>query len=63
MSAKQCGSFATLLLSIPLSAIPLMAIFGVPDLTNLSASTEELIPDIVRQPTAAHASAEVDAVD
>lgn len=53
MSAKQGGSFATLLLAIPLSAIPLMAIFGIPEFAQLSAATGDASPsDIVRQPTA-----------
>jgi hypothetical protein len=53
MSAKQGGSFATLLLAIPLSAIPLMAVFGIPEFTSLSAATPETFPpDLVRQPIA-----------
>lgn len=51
MSAKQGGSMATLLLAIPLSAIPLMAVFGIPEFTHLSAATQETSPpDLVRQP-------------
>src|SRR5690606_10232719 len=53
MSAKQGGSLATLLLAIPLSAIPLMAVFGIPEFTPLSAATQESSPpDLVRQPMA-----------
>jgi hypothetical protein len=53
MSAKQGGSFATLLLAIPLSAIPLMAVFGIPEFTTLSAATQETLPpDLVRGPVA-----------
>jgi hypothetical protein len=50
MSARQGGSLATLLLVIPLSAIPLMAIFGIPEFSHLSASTSETPSDLVRQP-------------
>lgn len=59
MRAKQGGSFATLLLLIPLSAIPLMAMFGVPKFAQLSASSEEIIPDIVRQSVGADVSSHV----
>jgi len=53
MSAKQGGSFATLLLAIPLSAIPLMAIFGIPEFTHLAAATQDSDPpDLVRQAVA-----------
>jgi hypothetical protein len=52
MSTKQGGSLATLLLAIPLAAIPLMAVFGIPEFTHLSAATPEASPpDLVRQPT------------
>jgi hypothetical protein len=51
MSARRGSSFATVLLLVPVAAIPLMAFFGVPEFDRLSASTEELIPDIVRQPS------------
>ncbi len=40
MSAKAGGSLATVLMSIPLAAIPLMAIFGIPEFTPVSASSE-----------------------
>jgi hypothetical protein len=50
MSAKQGGSFATLLLVIPLAAIPLMAIFGIPEFTHLSASEDASALGIVRRP-------------
>jgi len=51
MSARRGGSLATVLLLIPLAAIPFMALFGIPEFDQLSASTEEFIPDIVRQPS------------
>jgi hypothetical protein len=52
MSARQGGSLATLLLIIPLSAIPLMAIFGIPEFAHLSAATSAAPRDLVRQPSA-----------
>ena len=36
MKSRPAGSFATLLMSGPLVAIPLMAMFGVPDMASLS---------------------------
>lgn len=41
MSAKSGGSMATLLMSLPLAAIPLMAIFGIPQFAPVVASPEE----------------------
>jgi hypothetical protein len=40
MSAKAGGSLATVLMSIPLAAIPLMAVFGIPEFTPVSASSD-----------------------
>lgn len=51
MSDKPVSSFTTLLLAIPLSAIPLMAVFGVPEFASLSASTDPSVPDIMRRPS------------
>ncbi|MGD9854903.1 MAG: hypothetical protein AB7U20_08120 [Planctomycetaceae bacterium] len=56
MRAKPCGSFALLLMSAPLAAIPLMAAFGVPQFTPVSASTapsESATDDVVREPSPA----------
>ena len=52
MSAQQGGSFATLLLVIPLAAIPLMAIFGIPEFAHLTAAEDPNGPGIVRRPPA-----------
>jgi hypothetical protein len=41
MSAKGGGSLATLLFSVPLAAIPLMAIFGVPQLAPVANLIED----------------------
>jgi hypothetical protein len=52
MSANQGGSLATFVLAIPLAAIPLMAVFGIPEFTHLVAATPEASPpDLLRQPT------------
>lgn len=52
MSAKSGGSFAALLMSGPLAAIPLMALFGVPQFASVSASTDEEADGILRRPQA-----------
>jgi hypothetical protein len=41
MSAKTGGSMATLLMSVPLAAIPLMAIFGIPQFAPVVASPDD----------------------
>jgi hypothetical protein len=40
MSAKSGGSVVTFLMSVPLAAIPLMAIFGIPQFAPVSASPD-----------------------
>lgn len=40
MSAKSGGSLATFLMSVPLAAIPLMAIFGIPQFAPVAASPD-----------------------
>lgn len=52
MSTRSGGSFATLLMSGPLAAIPLMAMFGVPQFSTVSASTENKPDDVLRRPEA-----------
>ncbi len=52
MSAKSGGSFAALLMSGPLAAIPLMALFGVPQFSSVSASTDEEHDGVLRRPPA-----------
>ena len=51
MSATPGGSFATLLLVIPLAAIPLMAIFGIPEFAHVTASEDSSALGIVRRPS------------
>ena len=41
MGAKSGGSWATLLMSVPLAAIPLMAIFGIPQFAPVAASPDD----------------------
>lgn len=49
MSAKAGGSLATLLMSVPLAAIPLMAIFGIPQFTPGAAGPRD-DDRIIREP-------------
>lgn len=48
MSAKSGGSFATVLLTVPLTAIAMMAMYGVPEFSSVIASPES--GDVIRQP-------------
>ena len=41
MSVRSGGSFGTLLMSVPLAAIPLMAIFGIPQFAPVAASPDD----------------------
>lgn len=50
MSASPGGSFATVLLCVPLAALPLMAIFGIPEVGSLSADTQAEGPRLIRRP-------------
>ncbi len=52
MSARSGGSFAALLMSGPLAAIPLMAVFGVPQFATVSASTDHEHDGVLRKPQA-----------
>ena len=52
MSAKTGGSLATVLMSVPLAAIPLMAIFGIPQFTTVVASPDNAGRDIIIEPDA-----------
>lgn len=44
MNGKGGGSLGTLLFSVPLAAIPLMAIFGIPQFAPVAASPEQIDP-------------------
>jgi len=48
MGTKSGSSFATLLLSVPLAAVALMALFGVPQFTPVIASPDETL--VIRDP-------------
>lgn len=48
MSANSGGSFATVLLALPLSAIALMGVFGVPQFSSVIASPHE--EEMIRRP-------------
>lgn len=48
MSSKTSGSFSTLLLSLPLAGVALMAIFGVPQFAPVVASPDD--EEVVRSP-------------
>lgn len=50
MSAKSGGSFAALLMSGPLAAIPLMALFGVPQFASVSTSIHSEEDSVLRRP-------------
>jgi hypothetical protein len=56
MGAKTGNSLATFLLSIPIAAVGLMAIFGVPEFAPLNASPDENV--VVRDPYESHARSE-----
>jgi hypothetical protein len=58
MNTTSGGSFATLLMTVPLAAIPLMAVFGVPQFTSVNASTDQSSEDIRRHPPSAFVSQE-----
>lgn len=49
MNSRPAGSFATLLMSGPLVAIPLMAMFGVPEFASLSKLIEEDSAEVSEQ--------------
>lgn len=63
MSAKQGGSFATLLLTIPLAAIPLMALVGIPEFSLVTAAEDRAGPEILRQPSRLQADGSVSHLD
>ncbi len=48
MSTKSGGSFATILLALPLTAIALMGVFGVPEFASVIASPDR--SDLQRRP-------------
>lgn len=48
MSTKAGSSFATFLLSVPVAAVGLMAVFGIPQFTQVIASPDETL--VVRDP-------------
>lgn len=52
MAASNGSSLATLLMSVPLAAIPLMAIFGIPQFTEVEASPDSGREDLVVGPDA-----------
>ncbi|MCA9074686.1 MAG: hypothetical protein KDA93_06615 [Planctomycetaceae bacterium] len=52
MKTRSGGSFAALLMSGPLATIPLMAMFGVPQFSTVSAPTNNAPDDVIRRPTA-----------
>jgi hypothetical protein len=52
MAASTGSSLATVLMSVPLAAIPLMAIFGIPQFTEVVASPDNGREDLVVGPDA-----------
>ena len=56
MSTRSGSLFAALLMSGPLAAIPLMAMFGVPQFATVSASTDNAPDDVLQRPSALFAT-------